>query len=76
MKTQPESTISNVHHYDILCNPNYFDDFVYIPNYSAGCEELMNERRQKFIIDNDADEGNDDWVCDKIRVGLNLAYIA
>jgi hypothetical protein len=30
---QPASTISNCHSYDILANPNYFDDFVYIPNY-------------------------------------------
>ena len=64
-----------MHTYDILCNPNYFDDFVYIPNYQAGSEEEMLERRRKFIIDNDSDEENDDWVCDKVRVGLNLAYM-
>jgi len=30
---EPTSTITNSHSYDILANPNYFDDFVYIPNY-------------------------------------------
>lgn len=35
----------------------------------------MKAKRGKLIIDNDADEGNDDWVADKIRVGLNLAYV-
>jgi hypothetical protein len=35
----------------------------------------MRTKRQRFIIDNDDDEGNDPWVSDKVRVALNLAYI-
>jgi hypothetical protein len=35
----------------------------------------MRTKRQRFIIDNDDDEGNDAWVSDKVRIALNLAYI-
>jgi Zn-finger protein len=53
-----------------LANPNYFDDFCYIPCYVKG-----DAKRGDFIIDNDDKEGNDEWVCDKVRLGLNLAFI-
>ena len=32
-------------------------------------------KRAQFIIDNDDNEENDAWVCDKVRIGLNLAYL-
>jgi hypothetical protein len=35
----------------------------------------MKGKRTKFIIDADEDEDNDEWVCDKVRVGLNMAYL-
>ena len=35
----------------------------------------MKDKRKKFIIDEDDDEENDEWVADKIRVALNLAFI-
>lgn len=31
--------------------------------------------RADFIIDDDSDEGNDFWQSDKVRLGLNLAYL-
>jgi hypothetical protein len=79
----PKATIQGTHSYDILANPNYFDDFIYIPVYQAlddnptpefGNNE-MKDKRTKFIIDADDDEENDEWVCDKVRVGLNMAYL-
>lgn len=83
MSLDPKSTVQGCHSYDILANPNYFDDFIYIPVYQPldhnatpefGCSE-MKEKRTKFIIDADSDEDNDEWVCDKVRVGLNMAYL-
>lgn len=83
MSLDPKATIQGTHSYDILANPNYFDDFIYIPVYQAlddnatpafGDKE-MKEKRTKFIIDADDDEDNDEWVCDKVRVGLNMAYL-
>lgn len=35
----------------------------------------MQDRRKDFIIDCDNNEENDLWVCDKVRMGLNLAYM-
>lgn len=66
-----------------MANPNYFDDFNYIPVYQkvdegTRVEDELNEMqkaRGEFIIDNDNVEGNDDWVSDKVRVGLNLAFV-
>jgi hypothetical protein len=31
--------------------------------------------RSDFIIDDDSDEGNDFWQSDKVRLGLNMAYL-
>jgi hypothetical protein len=31
--------------------------------------------RADFIIDDDSDEDNDFWQSDKVRLGLNLAYL-
>lgn len=79
----PRCTVQGTHSYDVLANPNYFDDFVYIPVYQQldydatpqyGNDD-MKDRRSLFIIDADSDEENDEWVCDKVRVGLNLAYL-
>jgi hypothetical protein len=53
-----------------LANPNYFDVFGYVPNFQP-----LGRLRADYIIDDDEDETNDDWVSDKVRVCLNLAYI-
>jgi len=83
LNLDPKSAIQGTHSYDILANPNYFDDFIYIPVYQPldydatpdfGNQE-MKEKRQHYIIDDDDDSDNDDWVCDKVRVGLNFAYL-
>jgi hypothetical protein len=65
--------MTGCHSYDILANPCYFDDFQYVP-VSAGIES-KNILREDIIKDDDYEEGNDYWVSDKVRVGLNLAYI-
>jgi hypothetical protein len=66
---EPDNPIQGVHSYDILANPKYYADFCYVPVYQEG------RVRADFIIDDDSDEDNDDWVCDKVRVGLNLTYL-
>jgi len=33
------------------------------------------DKREEFIIDDDNDESNDCWQSDKVRLGLNLAYL-
>jgi hypothetical protein len=35
----------------------------------------MQKQRAVFVIDEDENEDNDDWVPDKVRLGLNLAFI-
>lgn len=83
LSLDPKSAIQGTHSYDILANPNYFDDFIYIPVYQALDYDAtpdfgnpdMKEKRSHFIIDDDADSDNDDWVCDKVKVGLNFAYL-
>ena len=60
-------TLQGCHSYDILCNPLYFDDFQYV---SASVKN-----REKFIIDDDEDEGNDAVQSDIVRIALNLAYM-
>ncbi|CDW86701.1 UNKNOWN [Stylonychia lemnae] len=62
-----DSTIQGVHCYDILANPLYLDDFQY---FSPSMEE-----RQKYIIDDDDDEGNDTAQSDLVKVILNLAFL-
>jgi len=83
LSLDPKASVVGAHSYDILANPNYFDDFIYIPVFQPlennptpayGCKD-MKDQRTKFIIDNDDDEDNDEWVCDKVRVGLNMAYL-
>jgi hypothetical protein len=46
-----------------------------IADANGDVEKAMRQQRQRFIIDNDDDEGNDAWVADKVRIALNLAYI-
>jgi hypothetical protein len=67
---EPENPIKGVHSYDILANPKYYELFCYVPVYQPEGRD-----RAQYIIDDDSDEGNDDWVCDKVRVGLNLTYL-
>ena len=59
--------LQGCHAYDILCNPLYFDDFQYV---SASIKD-----RDKFIIDDDDEEGNDAVQSDIVRIALNLAYM-
>lgn len=61
-------TLQGVHTYDILANPLYTDDFQY---FSA---DLVD--RQKYIIDDDEDEENDNAQSDLVRVVLNLAFLS
>ena len=71
-KTNHKKVMTGTHTYDILSNPSYFDDFQYVPVMAGdGCGIL----REDIIKDDDEDEGNDYWVSDKVRVGLNLAFI-
>jgi len=60
-------TLQGCHSYDILANPLYFDDFQYV---SASVKD-----REKFIIDDDDEEGNDAVQSDIVRFALNLAYM-
>ena len=59
------SVIKGCHSYDILANPLY--DFQYVsPSV---------QNRDKYIIDDDSDEGNDCAQSDIVRIALNLAYM-
>ena len=60
--------MQGAHSYDILANPQYFDDFAYVP----ACVE----NRELYIIDDDYDEGNDNQQSDLVRKALNLAYLS
>ena len=44
-------TLQGTHSYDILANPQYFDDFQYV--------SAAEEDRNDIIIDDDSDEEND-----------------
>lgn len=59
--------LEGIHCYDILANPLYLDDFQY---FSPSMPD-----RQKFIIDDDVDEGNDEAQSDLVKMVLNLAYM-
>lgn len=59
--------MQGAHSYDILANPQYFDDFQYVP-----CNV---EDREKYIIDDDTDEDNDAIQSDIVRLALNLAFL-
>jgi hypothetical protein len=59
--------MKGVHCYDILANPLYLDDFQY---FSPAMED-----REKYIIDDDEDEGNDTAQSDLVKVILNLAFL-
>jgi len=63
-------TLQGTHSYDILCNPTYYARFNYIP-----VAQDEGDERADFIIDDDSDEGNDDWQSDKVRVGLHLSML-
>lgn len=63
-------TLQGTHSYDILANPKYYAMFNYIPVHQD-----EGDLRSDFIIDDDSDEGNDDWQSDKVRVGLNLGFL-
>jgi len=52
--------------YDILANDDYAQEFAYVSNDV--------EDREKYIIDDDSDEENDNAQCNKTRMMLNLAY--
>lgn len=67
IKGDGSATIQGVHSYDILANPQYFDDFLYFP---ANLPD-----RADYIIDNDEDEGNDAAQSDLVRLVLNLAFL-
>jgi len=72
-KGNPNKSIQGCHTYDILANPSYFDDFQYVPVCTGDPSKKIT--RADIIKDDDMDEGNDNWVSDKVRVGLNLAFI-
>ena len=61
-----KKSLQGCHSYDILCNPQYFDNFQYVT--------AAEEDRNDIIIDDDENEGNDSAQSDFIRVALNLAY--
>ncbi len=70
LKETPQTSgrpIVGAHSYDILCNPLYCQQFVYLSSSIA--------HRDMFIIDNDLDESNDMVQSDAVRVALNLAYL-
>ena len=60
-------TLQGVHSYDILANPLYLDDFQYV--------SAAEENRDKLIIDDDDQEGNDCAQSDVVRLILNMAYL-
>ncbi len=60
-------TIQGVHCYDILANLDYCQQFQYVP-----CDV---EGREKYIIDDDNEEGNDEAQSDLVKLALNLAYM-
>ena len=62
-----ENTIKSVHCYDILANPDYVQDFQYVP------ADIPN--RELMIQDDDEDESNDAIQCDIIRISLNMAML-
>ena len=62
-----KSQMKGVHCYDILANPLYLDDFQY---FSPAIED-----RDKYIIDDDEDEGNDSAQSDLVKIILNLAFL-
>ena len=33
------------------------------------------KERHEFVIDDDDIDGNDNWAVDKVRLGLNLAFV-
>lgn len=43
-------------------------------NYVSVAQD-PDDLRSEFIIDDDTDEDNDEWQSDKVRLGLNLAYL-
>lgn len=49
-------TMQGTHSYDILANPKYYGAFNYVP-----IAQDEGDERADFIIDDDSDEGNDDW---------------
>jgi len=58
--------LTGVHCYNILRNPTYHQAFQYFAVYSD---------RKNLIIDDDADEGNDEAQSDIVAIALNLAYL-
>jgi len=61
------ATMKGTHTYDILANPLYLDDFQY---FTAADDD-----REKYIIDDDSDEDNDNAQSDLVRMVLNLAFM-
>ena len=62
-----KSTITGVHCYDILANPDYQALFQYVP-----CDV---PNRNLIIQDDDEDESNDAIQCDVVRIALNMAML-
>lgn len=61
-------TLKGVHSYDILANPNYADDFQYIPSNVAN--------RKDLIIDSEPEDDSDnEQQCNLTRVALNLGCL-
>ncbi len=60
-------SIKGVHCYDILANPTYVAEFQYFTP--------AQEDREKYIIDDDEDEGNDTAQSDLVKIILNLAFL-
>lgn len=67
-ETKPaDKNLQGTPNYDILTNVLYVDDFQY---FSPALED-----RDKCIIDDDEDEGNDTAQSDLVRLVLALAYM-
>lgn len=60
-------TITGVHCYDILANPDYQAYFQYVP--------VDVPHRNLIIQDDDEDEANDLIQCDVVRIALNMAML-
>jgi len=59
--------LEGIHTYDILANHLYLDDFQYFSPAIEG--------RERFIIDDDADEQNDCAQSDLVKMVLSLAFM-
>jgi len=63
----PKRAVSGIAWYNVLANPNYTTAFNYI--------ECNVPDRSNLIVDDDADEGNDNEQSDTVQVSLNLGVL-